>query len=151
MEVIPPPFPAAVPDMAGVSIPLTITGAQDCSASLTSLAALLPLAPAALARAHAERPSIFADIPGDERKVIADGPDGGSIFADEAPALIAGEAVFQLKPNEWYLGFCAALAAQLDGNISFRHGWPILSLAAVAPSVTDGPGAGEAADQAGRA
>ena len=112
----------------GVTMPLTITGAQDCGASLRSVIAVLPLAPQVLARAAAERPSILADMPGDERQVIADGPDGGSIFADEKPAMLAGEAVFQLKPNEWYLGLCAALAAQLDGNIAFRHGWPILSL-----------------------
>lgn len=114
--------------MARVIMDVRLTGGQECSASLRSVIAALPLAPQVLARAVAERPSIFADMPGDERQVIADGPNGGSIFADEPPTRLAGEAVFKLKPNEWYLGLCAALAAQLDGDIAFRHGWPILSL-----------------------
>lgn len=74
--------------------------------------------------------------------------------SEYAVAFRAGDVQrLQFYPSEWYLELCAAIVRDADlYSVSFRHGWPILSVDDVATStVTEAGGESILAREGGAA
>lgn len=135
-------------EVGPVTLVLKTSGMEDANASFTSLACVFgPSGP------QSDVEKLLVEF-------LLSRIDGG----DDAPDLIRSEFFgnltsraielhsLKILPSDRYVELVSAVADEReDLLISFRHGWPILSLAGDTASMAELPGSGNCARQGGRA